>query len=231
MRRTTLVSCVMAMATFSLGANAPPAKNPANPEEAKAAAAFQKLGATVTLDPKTRHVLQLEAYGKPVTDDDLLQIKAFPLLTYLSLCETKITDAGLASLKGLAALNILRLSYAKITDQGVGELAHLPKLDTLELVGTAIGDAGLIKLKGLNQLRTLDLNATRITDDGMVALKDLPQLKKLYLDNTKISGKGLEHLRGTNLEAPPVAGTARPSRRCRCSKRWQLIKRPLVMKE
>ena len=76
------------------------------------------------MDPE-KPVIAISFATKPVGDDALEGLGAFPSLQKLTLNNTQVTDAGLARLEGL------------------------PALEKLYLVDTAITDAGLPPLKGL----------------------------------------------------------------------------------
>jgi hypothetical protein len=69
-----------------------------------------KLGATVF--QSNGHVVEVNANGKKITDDDLKAVGEFVRMTDLSLEETAITDKGLAHLTKLQKLEWLNLYSA-----------------------------------------------------------------------------------------------------------------------
>ena len=139
----------------------------ANPEQAKAIAAIEKLGGKVTFDANNQAV-----FG-------------------VSLRKTEVTDAGMVYLKALTSLEDLDLSHTKLTDAGLEHLKGLTKLRWLGLGGTKVTDAGLVHLKGLTKLQWVGLAETKVTDAGLEHLKKLTNLQSLYLGESRVTKEGV----------------------------------------
>jgi Leucine rich repeat len=103
----------------------------------------------------------------PLTDADLVHLRALTGLRTLDLGSNEITDAGLTHLEGLIRLEALNLSGTRITDAGLTHLEGLTRLEALDLTGTRVTGAGLVHLKGLANLQELDLDETRVTATGL----------------------------------------------------------------
>ena len=98
--------------------------------EAKAVAAVERLGGTVTRDE--------ERPGKPVVE--------------VHLGFSQAADADLKELAALKRLQVLALSFTPVTDAGLKELAALPGLRKLYLNDTGVTDAGMKEVARLRRL-------------------------------------------------------------------------------
>src|SRR5262245_27772972 len=174
-------------------------------------------------------------YG-PISDNDLIQLKAFPKLRELHILnKPKVTDEGLAHLSGLEHLEVLCVNYTKVSAAGaVKFVKDRTRLRHLELSGVPLGDDDLAALKKLTELRTLHVRGTLITDKGAAHLKpfsklqnlnlstrderitdaallfvsELSDLEYLDLDRTAITDAGLMHLKSLhNLKGLQLAFT------------------------
>lgn len=183
---------------FGLGATAPA-------DEATAAAAFEKLGGSITRYDAApgKPVIAVHLDGTRVTDADLKGLKAFKELDRLKLDKTDVGNAGLKEIEGLANLRWLGLDYTKVTDDGLKSVAALAGLKRLSLQRAGVTNAGLKHLAGMKEMEVLVLTGTKVTDDGLDALKGLARLQELYLYQTEVTEAGLAKVR----EALP---------KCRC---------------
>jgi Leucine-rich repeat (LRR) protein len=151
-------------------------------DEAAAAAAFKKRGATVQRDDRLpgKPITGLNLSGRMMqstTDADLKALKGFKNLRFLTLYGTKVTDKGMRELKGIKSLEWLHLGETQITDAGLKDLKELSSLRILDLSGTKVTDAGLKQLKQMKNLQSVRLINTKVTDAGVKALRAaLPQL-------------------------------------------------------
>ncbi|MCH8048340.1 MAG: hypothetical protein IID44_31985 [Planctomycetes bacterium] len=166
----------------------------------KATAALKALAVKLETDAEG-HVVEINAAGSEIDDDDLIHVAALDeSLETLDLSETKVTDRGLAYLSTLTRLEKLFLDETKVTDAGLRYLKPLVKLDVLALSGTPITGRGLANLKSLTKLRVLNLSETKINDERLVYLAPFTNLETLALVNNGLTGKGFKHLSGlTNL--------------------------------
>ena len=76
-------------------------------------------------------------------DATLLQMSAFPHMTWLILDGTKVTDAGLSNLNEHTELNWLFLENTAVTDAGLRRLVNMPKLELLSIEGTRVTTSGI----------------------------------------------------------------------------------------
>ncbi|MGA2032903.1 MAG: hypothetical protein ABSG68_11635 [Thermoguttaceae bacterium] len=174
----------------------------------EAAAAFEKLGGSVTWskpsgpawlrgllgDDFLRTVLYVDLGNTRLTDADLESLTKLKQLQELGLQKTGITDVGLVNLKELSQLQVLILAGTKATDAGLENLKGLNQLQLLYLDDTNVTDAGTENLNGLDQLQQLRLDGTQITDAGLANLKWLKQLHELSLHRTQITDAGVKKL-------------------------------------
>ena len=141
--------------------------------EAKAVAAVERLGGTVTRDE--------ERPGKPVVE--------------VHLGFSKATDADLKELATLKRLQVLALSYTAVTDAGLKELAALPSLRKLYLNDTGVTDVGMKELIRLRSLQALYLGGTTVTDAGLKQLAALKGLQALKVHSTSVTAAGVKDLK------------------------------------
>ncbi len=175
-------------------------------EQKEAAEAIEKVGATVTWDPKSvgpeclQSLLQEDLFaqveevfwvGRNCTDTDLTRLKDLRYLRRLDISQNRITDAGLANLEGLGELQELGISYTDVTDEGLRHLKALKKLQLLGIGKTAVTDAGLEHLRDLRHLEKLWLFRTKVNGTGFAHLKDRCELRELNLRHTEITDAGV----------------------------------------
>ena len=147
-------------------------------------------------DEHFQEVVYVELRAKPVTDEDLKELKNFPYLENIELNHTRITGLGLVHLSELRNLKYLTFWKTQVDDEGLKHLALLENISRLGLDETRITDAGLVYLKGLTNLEVgLGLNHTAITDVGLEHLKDLKKLKQLSLRGTNVTDAGVRKLK------------------------------------
>jgi hypothetical protein len=102
--------------------------------EKQAIAAIEKLGGRVKVREKTPGkpiVTSVRLERTPVTDADLVHLKALKGLSFLSLANTKVTNGGLRNLAGLKNLTYLSLASTKVSDAGLKHLQNLAELKDL----------------------------------------------------------------------------------------------------
>lgn len=146
-------------------------------------------------------LLELRAYGTPVTDAGLVHVQGLTHLQVLDLEATRISDAGLFHLRGMTGLRELNLWNTRVGDAGLVNLCGMTALKELYLVDTQVTDTGLAHLQGLTGLEVLRLDGTRVTDAGLVHLRELTNLEMVTLADTAVTDAGLVHLAGlANLE-------------------------------
>jgi len=128
-----------------------------------------------------------------VSDEDLVHLRSFPQLQFLSLAVNyeDITDSGLVHLEGLSNLRHLDLKFTGVTSKGLVHIENLKSLQYLDVCHTQVDDAGLRHLERLRNLRYLDLGATAITDAGLRHLRELQSLEYLDLSSTSVSDEGI----------------------------------------
>ena len=166
-------------------------------DETTAISEIKRFGGSVTVDEKSpgKPVIEVNLVGSKLTDANLVYLRGFPELKWLSLGNArKITDAGLFHIKGLAKLEFLNLDNTQVTDAGLADLKGLTKLKKLYLWGTKVGDTGLANLKDMSELKVLQLWNTKVTDDGLAHLGAMSQLQDLDLRGTKVTDAGLTYL-------------------------------------
>lgn len=138
-------------------------------------------------------LVRFRAKNRPIADETLAALAAFPELEELDLSSSGITDDQLAKLP-LPNLEALDLSKTPVTDAGLEHLRALTKLQALNLSGTAVIGHGLNALKALKDLQSVNLNETPVTDTGVACLAHFPNLSTVALKNTDVGDAALEHL-------------------------------------
>ena len=99
---------------------------------------------------------------RPVTDENLQNLKGFGDLRWLNLRQNPITDAGLANLAALEQITFLDLGKTKITDEGLSKLKGLKHLETLVISDTPVTPAGIKELQ--DALPKLKIDVLRETE-------------------------------------------------------------------
>jgi len=92
------------------------------------------------------HVVDVNFYKCPVTDQDLACLVGLPYVRYLTLGDTAIGDGAIQQFVRLP-LRKLYLSDTKLTDTGAKQLENLRDLELVELFRTDVTEAGIIKLR------------------------------------------------------------------------------------
>ena len=156
--------------------------------------ALRRKGAQVF--QKGDRVIEVNANGTSVNDEDLARLKHFSQLTDVSLEQTQISDAGLQHLAALPRLEWLNLYRTNLGNQGLASLANIQSLQHLPIGETQVTDDGLHHLKAMSQLVYLGLRGNPITDEGVAPIGVLTNLEGLYLGETKLRGPGLKKLLG-----------------------------------
>jgi len=148
----------------------------------------------VDIDDPARPVTLIDFTRRPITDDDLANLKELTSLQTLELGDTPITDATLGHLNDLTGLRVLCLTGTRISDAGLVHLRALTNLHELELIRTEVTDAGLAYLQNLKGLHTLGLSLTRVSDTGLRYLRELANLEWLDLMGTNVTHQGVHEL-------------------------------------
>jgi hypothetical protein len=139
----------------------------------------------------------LSLRGAKVTDADLANLAAMPLLDTLILHGTAVTDAGLVHLSALRNLKSLDLRATQVSGAGLSTLATLG-LEALHLTDTRVTGEDLRFVPMQPNLRTLKLNGTSFTDDAVGNLVFAPSVTHLEIDRTAITDAGLRELLAQN---------------------------------
>lgn len=144
---------------------------------------------------KNGDVVEVIWTGPEVTDDHLVLLQKFRLLSKLDLTETSITDAGLKHLRDHEYLRHLFLLGTGVSDAGVPDLQGHSRLERLCLDDTLVTDKGVKFLEPLERLEMLHL-ATQgdITDASIDSLIKLQNLREIKLEGTKVTEDGKARL-------------------------------------
>jgi hypothetical protein len=142
------------------------------------------------------NVTMVSLRDKPITDDDLKELKKLPKLENLDLSNTHVTSAGLVHIGELKKMKYLSLWNTQVDDDGLRYIADFKKLYALILDGTHVTDEGLKHLEGLTNLEEwLGLVGTDVTDAGLKHLEGLAKLRSLNLRQTKVTAEGVRELK------------------------------------
>lgn len=103
--------------------------------------------AALLAQPVARKLVSIELAECDAGDEVAKAAAALPLLTSLSLNDTKVTNAGVKHLaEGTRGLTDLRLANTGVTDVAIPDLAKLKLLTVLDLNGTKVTEAGANEL-------------------------------------------------------------------------------------
>ncbi|MBA4066736.1 MAG: hypothetical protein C0501_24125 [Isosphaera sp.] len=169
----------------------------AEPTEAEAVAALEKLGAKINgANPKNAAIRPVTGVlfprkGCDVTDDDLAHLKAFKKIEYVYIIDQKrVTGGGLKHLSGLKTLRTIDLHYTPIESKHLVHLEDMTWLHKLGLWSTKVDDDGIPHLKGLQLLEHLYLDKTAVGDKGVEALGPNKSLCNVGWEGSKVTAKG-----------------------------------------
>lgn len=172
-----------------------------------------RLGGKVQRNPAGA-VIAIDLSTSWVSDDEMLDLLAFPLLERLDLSHTRISDEGLLRLKPAAQIQELDLLYSEqITDLGLSAVKQWRRLKALNVRGTRISDETLALLGTLTQVESLDIADTNVTDSGLDNLVPLTRLKHLALGRNRLNDESLSALRVfSTLESLDLGGPRNTNR-------------------
>jgi hypothetical protein len=129
------------------------------------------------LNPRLKAVTALDLSDRPITDNDLQQIKNLKHLRRLVLDRTNIHGQGLVYLQNLTELTELRLNCPSL-DLLIIASGGFSKLERLSLATSNLSDSATEHLVRLVRLKELDLTGSRVTAAGVAALKkSLPECR------------------------------------------------------
>lgn len=119
-----------------------------------------------------------------------------------------VTDDDLADLKGLSRIYSVRLQCKSVSPRGLENLNSLPRLRQLIFHNPLFDDDDLKALRPvLTRIHSLDIGNTRVTDNGLQHLSTATQLRSLGVGRTQITDDGMRHLRKlTKLEYLDLLG-------------------------
>ncbi len=130
-----------------------------------------------------KSVVAIVLNGRPISDQDLAHLSAFPTIWSLSLRGCEFGDKGMVFIGGLPQLNSLDVYRTKVTDRGLLPLLKYRSLHVLNLEGTLVTSEGLATIGQISSLRVLDLNGLPVTDQSLTQLQKLPLLRNLFLSS------------------------------------------------
>lgn len=164
-------------------------------------------------------VVSISLNQRPVKDDDLEHLVAFPELAILSLADCDIGDKGIVHAGRLLKLRSIDLTNTKISDFGLKAIlssheltalsvsspnlsasaletiSQLPELTTLNAVGLPVTPEGLLHLQKLKKLNHLNLGSSpRFDDQCAESVAQIASLGGLWIMHSQIGRAGLKSL-------------------------------------
>lgn len=142
----------------------------------------------------TQNIIEIDADGCEVTDEQIEQLEHFRFLEKLNLGASPIGDRAVESIsrsRYADRLRFLNLFETNISDESLSLLNNLDSLESLFLDSTNISDDGLSKLKN-KSIRKLYLYDTDITDNGLIHIADELQVNELGITGPKCTVDGVE---------------------------------------
>lgn len=118
--------------------------------------------------------------------DGLLHLQNLPILTALTVENSRVGDRPMADMKLLSRLRVLTLRGSEVSDRGVAALADHPALSSLDVDNTGVGDAGVAALGKLTSLDNLFADGTQVSDAGIAEVCKSPSLSTLHVSKTKV---------------------------------------------
>ncbi len=118
---------------------------------------------------------------RPISDQDLAHLSAFPTIWSLSLRGCEFGDKGMVFIGGLPQLTSLDVYGAKISDDGLIPLLNCVSLTGLHLGGTSVTSEGLATIGQISSLTELGLDGLSVTNQSLTHLQKLPLLRNLFL--------------------------------------------------
>ncbi len=184
--RTSLLSCVVALALTSCSREAPPVGN-ASVEAKRDAVEATFAEQAEAVSAGTGDSIRLDE--TLVTDLDIANLAGLDdKLRRINLSHTDLTDAMLKRLTRCEQLEQLRIASPRFTDEGLAVLAEMPRLRYLHLVGSPLADGAVPHLKRLTGLSALYLDGTEITLDGKRELRDALPDTHIHFDGGHYRG-------------------------------------------
>jgi internalin A len=154
----------------------------ATADESSAAAALEKLGATITRDEsKPRRPVLRVNLARNATDADVKLLLELPGLDWLALDQSQITGDGLKRLKALKTLRHLDINGHLLTRGNLKLIKEIKALQFLGLFGHEVTDASLANLDELDKLQGLTIGYALITEEGYQRITHFKELKELFL--------------------------------------------------
>jgi hypothetical protein len=151
-------------------------------DESSAAAALEKLGATITRDEsKPRRPVRRVNFDRNATDADVKLLLELPDLDWLTLDQSQITGDGLKQLKALKSLRHLDIDGQLLIRGNLKLMKEIKTLQFLGLFGHEVTDVSLAHLDDLDKLQGLTIGYALITEAGYQRITHFKELKELFL--------------------------------------------------
>ena len=157
-----------------------------------------------------RGVETLDAMGRTVTDEGLLQLRELPDLKSFYLRHAALTRRGMTVLRRMPKLEFLQMQFCPVTDEVFAEIGQVTTLKHLDMTQSHITGEGFGELKELINLETLILDEVDFDGVGCRYLAKLPSLTKLSLASSSVNDEGaaaiakIAALQELNLAMTPI---------------------------
>ena len=137
-------------------------------------------------------VVSFADFRTEVTDDDILQFRAYPEIEYFQFTRWELRPARRTNASiPPGTLVFGEVKSPKVTDRSLEVLDSLPRVRHLIADGCAITDAGCVILARQPSLEFLALDDTRITNEGLLRLVSCKSLRQVNLRRTNVTRKGV----------------------------------------
>lgn len=95
-----------------------------------------------------------------------------PQITWLNLSNIQLSEDNIVALNNFEVLTRLRIDNTSITDASLKQLKALPNLESISLVGNEITDTSLEHLSSFPALKRIYLWNTKVSKEGVIKFKD-----------------------------------------------------------
>ena len=163
----------------------------------------QKSAINFDIDLPPKHLEELLAKEKPLTNTGFEHLTRIKSHEYLRTSSPYITDEGIGSLDKLTNLKTLMLICPKVTDKGLTKIANMKNLQKIQLTfffgldnpqkHSYVTISGLTCLNDMTNLKSLGLSGV-IQDDSGLNLSNLKKLESLHI-TCKVTSKQLRNKR------------------------------------
>ena len=148
----------------------------------------------------TQNLIEIDADGCEITDDQIERLEHFRFLENLNLGASPIGDRAVESIsrsRYAGRLRFLNLFETNISDESLSLLNKLDSLESLYLDSTNISDAGLSKLNN-KSIRKLYLYDTDVSDNGLIYIADQLHVDELGITGPNCTAEGVGRFLGRN---------------------------------